>query len=368
MNVPISQICSHDERPTARRSKSVPVRSLPHDQWPAADRTAWADACRPAQRLKRGGAAAHMKAITRDDLARRYGYLLDFMKRTQVLDADAKAAAHVTASNVALFLAELQARVSSVTVYGSIYKVRRVAQLLSPGQDFGWLCEIEKDLALVVQPRSKFDRLVLTEVLIDAGMTLMREADVATHRSALARARQFRNGLMVALIAVCPIRLKNFFTLEIGRTFAHVRGSWWIVLPASETKEESADERPLPELLTQWVDRYLRNHRPILRRTADKSGALWLSSNDGRPSSYAGIERTISQTTLATVGVDVSPHLFRTAGASSAAIHAGRFPHLASALLHHRHPTVTEEHYNRASSMSAAQAYGAIVRKLQHRE
>src|SRR5262249_37718534 len=201
----------------------------------------WAEACRSGERLRRGGAAASMKPITRDDLARRYGHFLDFLQRRKDLDRDAEAAAHVTAANVAPFIAELEARVSSVTVYGSIYKLRRMAQLLAPGQDFTWLMEIEKDLALVMRPRSKFDPVVLTEVLLEAGMTLMAEADAATHRSALARARQFRDGLMVALLAVCPIRLKNLAGLEIGRTFKQIRSSWWIVLPASETKERRAD-------------------------------------------------------------------------------------------------------------------------------
>ena len=102
-----------------------------------------------------------------------------------------------------------------------------------------------------MQPRSKFNRLVYSNVLLEAGMTLMAEADAATHRSALARARQFRNGLMVALQAVHLIRLKNFAALEIGRSFKKVNNSWWIVLSASETKEKRADERPVdPGLIT----------------------------------------------------------------------------------------------------------------------
>ena len=221
---------------------------------------------------------------------------------------------YVTPDRVDRFLAELQARVSSVTVYGSIYKLRRMAQLLAPGRDFTWLIEIEKDLALVMQPRSKFDRLVYTNVLLEAGMTLMAEADAATHRSALARARQFRNGLMVALLALHPIRLKNFAALEIGRTFKKVNDSWWIVLSASETKEKRADERPVDTGLTPWIDRYLNIHRPVLARTDDAPAALWLSSNDGSAMTYRAVERVISKTTLATVGIDVSPHLFRTAG------------------------------------------------------
>jgi integrase len=352
--------------PSNQESRSHRVRSLPLAQWPEADRSAWAAACRPAERLRRGGAASHMKDITRQDLVRRYGYFLDHVERMEGLDRNAKAASYVSPDRVDRFLAELQARVGSVTVYGSIYKLRRMAELLAPGRDCTWLTEIEKDLALVMQPRSKFDRLVYSTVLLEAGMTLMAEANAATHRSALARARQFRNGLMVALLAVHMIRLKNFSALEIGRTFKKVNDAWWIVLPALETKESRPDERPVGTCLTTWVDRYLNIYRPVLARTDGAPASLWLSSNDGGGMSYSGVERAISATTLATVGINVSPHLFRTAAASTAAVYAGNTPHLASALLHHTDPAVAEEHYNRATTLSAAQAYAALIRAIRN--
>jgi len=69
----------------------------------------------------------------------------------------------------------------------------------------------------------------------------------------------------------------------------------------------------------------------------------------------------ISRITLETVGVDVSPHLFRTAAASTAAAYGGSAPNLASALLNHTDPRVTQEHYNRASSVSASKIYAEIV-------
>src|ERR1700730_12609611 len=88
------------------------VRSLPLDQWPEADRSAWAGACRPAERVKRGGVASHMKEITRRDLARRYGYFLDHVQRSEGLDVNARAAGLVTPCRGKRFLAALQARVS----------------------------------------------------------------------------------------------------------------------------------------------------------------------------------------------------------------------------------------------------------------
>ena len=341
-----------------------PVRSLPLEDWPLADRMAWVAACRPAERLKRGGLASHLKQVTRDDLVRHYGYFLGQVRMTEEVDVDADAAFYVTNDRVQRFLTERRARVSSVTVYTSISKLRRMAQLLAPQRDFSWLSDLENDLALVMQPRSKFGRFVHSEVLAEAGLTLMVGADASMDGSALARARQFRDGLMIALLALCPVRLKNFAALEINRTFRRVSGAWWIVLPAAETKERRSDERPVPDFLTPWIDRYLGVHRPILCRTDDPPASLWPSSRDGRPLTSAGIQQVIGATTLATVGIELGPHMFRTAAASTSAIHGGRTPHLASALLHHTNPAVTQEHYNRASSLSAAQTYAALVKTL----
>ncbi|WP_040674960.1 site-specific integrase [Nitrobacter sp. Nb-311A] len=346
----------------ASRPNRFQVRSLPIAEWPAADRDAWIAACRPSQRLVRGGAGAHMKPITLSDLARRYGYFLDFLDRSGLLDRRGAAAGHVTPENVAGYLDELQMRVSSVTVYGSIFKLRRASELLDPQGEFTWLTEIEKDLALVMRPRSKADRFVLSEVLVENGLALMAETEHSTTRSDLAKARQFRNGLMVAMLALHPIRLKNFASLEIGRNFVNIEGRWWIILGAGETKEKRPDERCLDDMLVPSLEKYLSTNRDVLAQKRD-SNALWLSSADGQPMTYSAVADAIKKTTLTAIGVGVSSHMFRTAAASSAAVHAGHNPNLASALLHHRDRRVTEEHYNRASSLSAAMALKAVLQE-----
>jgi integrase len=81
--------------------------------------------------------------------------------------------------------------------------------------------------------------------------------------------------------------------------------------------------------------------------------------------SYVQVGIVIKATTLSTVGVDLSPHLFRTAAASTAATLCGDNPHLASALLHHTHPSVTNAHYNRATSLTAAESLRQIVRQYE---
>jgi site-specific recombinase XerD len=233
---------------------------------------------------------------------------------------------------------------------------------MAPAQAFTWLSEIAKDLALEMRPRSKFDRLVLTEVLVKAGLRLIHEAEHAQNLTKLARACRVRNGLMVALLALSPIRRKNFAALEIGRSFMKIRGTWWILLSASDTKEKRSDERAVDKLLTNIVDRYLDQHRLVLARSNRAATALWLSANHCGPIKDKQLAHVIRATTLSSVGVAVSPHLFRAAGASTAAIHSDN-PYLASALLHHAHPSVTNAHYNRATSLTAAESFRKVVRQ-----
>jgi integrase len=346
------------------RDDNQAPRSLPIGCWPASDRASWLEVCRPNFRLSRGGAASHMRPVTKNDLGRRYGYFLDFLSRSGSLDTNARPAAHVTPEKVDAFIIELKARVSSVTVYGTIHKLRRITQLIAPDRDLAWLLATVRDLASEMRPRSKWGRVLFTQVLFDAGVKLMRDAEEDKRAPKLTRARLVRDGLIIALLAQCPVRLKNVAALEIGKSFVKVDDTWWIVLTGAETKEKRPDERPVPNELTAYVDRYLRIYRPLLSRGNTASSALWISHN-GTPLSYATIAVLIPKTVERITGKNVSPHLFRTAGVTTLATHAGDQPHAGGALLHHRPGgPVTQENYNRASGITAGKAYSAITRSF----
>jgi integrase len=195
---------------------------------------------------------------------------------------------------------------------------------------------------------------------VEAGMTLVVEAERFA-RHDIARAQGVRNGLMVALLALCPIRLKNFADLEIGYTFKEIDGSWWIALPRHLTKSRRPDERRVPALLNRFIELYLNQSRPLLLKSRPPTNALWISSTTGGRMTTKNLGTLISKITLETIGVDVSPHLFRTAAASTAAVYGGNTPHLASAVLNHTDPRVTEEHYNRATRIGAGRIYAEII-------
>jgi hypothetical protein len=103
---------------------------------------------------------------------------------------------------------------------------------------------------------------------------------------------------MVAVLGFHPIRRKNFAALEIGRSFVEIKGRWWIVLSAAETKEKRADERRVNKLLIPFIDRYIHQYRPVLMRRDSPPSALWLSSRNGARITDKYVARVIGMTTL----------------------------------------------------------------------
>jgi integrase len=275
---------------------------------------------------------------------------------------------------VATFLEEIRTIWRPVTQAQSVYKLRRMAEILAPDRDVSWLREIEKDLALVAHPQDRFGRIVTTEMLVEAGLTLVREAELAEHRRRLWRATQLRNGLMIALLALCPIRAKNFASLHLSTSFTREGEGWRISLKARETKSGRPDERRVPFDLNRAIALYLTWSRPVLLGCGEfmigsqehgeedplLSGPLWVGEKR-RALTSGAVELAIAQTTEMTLGVRLRPHDFRRCAAVTASFRAGDMPHLASALLQHRDRRVTDAHYNRTSSMRGAMRFTEMV-------
>ena len=283
------------------------VRALPIIEWPAPDKQAWLEACRPGLRLQRGGRASHLKPITQADYARRYGYFLDFLDRNSNLNLKTSATSQITPDTVNAYIQELGDRVNSVTLHGSISKLRRAAELLQSDLNLYWLKEIEWNLDCCKRPRSKADRLVFSDRIVAAGLKLMENAGLVGNCTCLARAQSARDGLMIALLALCPIRLKNFAALEIGKSFVRQDKAWWIILPNTETKSHRLDHRAVPDEVTPWIDTYLERFRPTFPPCGD---ALW-PSRYGGALAYNSVQHMVTETTRQTLGIAISPHLFR---------------------------------------------------------
>jgi len=370
--------------------KTPAYRQVPLAQWSEADRTAWQKATMPSQHLRRGGSASGNKEVTNEDLQLRYSYFLYFLTQ-QGISLSEEPAGHVTPDNVTAFALDMQKKaLSSVTIPQTLWKLKRAVDHIAPGQDLTWLINMAKDYEDLAEPDPRYDHLVTSSSLVKAGLTLVEEGKAKLPQSQGKGAILIRNGLMLAVMALCPIRLISFAGLNLGTSFIRQDDHYWIVLTAKETKSKRADEREVPDMLTEAIDCYLTQARPVLIKAAEnwtrtnhatrpkhardrltgayaarpvtlENGPLWISPQSGKALSYAQIAATITEITEQTLSVRVAPHDIRRAAATQAAILGPQTPYLASALLQHTDQKTTNDHYNRARAFDAAGRLAELI-------
>jgi integrase len=195
---------------------------------------------------------------------------------------------------------------------------------------------------------------------VKLGLELISRGETSEHLTLLARARLVREGLRIALLALCPIRLRNLAELRVGRQLRLIDDSWWIVLDTAETKSARPDERHVPQVLTEAIHHWLGQWRTRFHPSDD---SFWPSVKGGSLArTYVG--DIITEVTRRELGVPISPHLFRDCGVYTVATHAGQHMGIASGLLQHTDPRITERHYNRGATFGAVGRYQQIVDEL----
>ncbi|RMI17308.1 hypothetical protein EBE87_23040, partial [Pseudoroseomonas wenyumeiae] len=241
----------------ARPSRRV---AWPVAQWPAADREAWARAQRPGDFLEEAGAAATWRPATLRAVVGAYGRWLAFLDTEGTFDAAPAAASHITPDTVRRYVAVLRAQCAPVTRAGYIAWLCMMAQALAPERDWRWLNAVQARLQRQAEPvRQKRTRVVPAGELRQLGLDVMARAEAleAVRPNQPLAARDFRDGLMIALLAMRPLRQRNFLGIEIGRHLQPLGDGYVLVFAGSETKNHRPLEASVPASLVPALRRYL---------------------------------------------------------------------------------------------------------------
>jgi integrase/recombinase XerD len=183
----------------------------------------------------------------------------------------------------------------------------------------------------------------------------------AAQRIRMRDAYVYRDGLMIALLAVIPLRRRTFAALEIDQHLVKTGDLWALDIPAEDTKTRRPLEFPILKELSARIDVYLGRYRRRIPG-ADTHKGLWASHLGGCTCAPA-IGQTIRKRTSSALGFGVSPHRFRHAAASLWAIHDPANVRGAKDLLGHASLLTTEKHYIMAQSRLAGRALAHAVDK-----
>ena len=365
-------------------------RCRPPSLWPAADRLAWDAALQPGDVLDPGGPASRWAPLTRSGAARAYGRWLTWLDGTGQLEPGASFADQVTPERVRDFVGALQPVNAPMTVLHRIESLARAAGALAPDRNWAWLwAEAGWLQRTAVSVRLKHPRLVGADELFAFGCELMAEAEDRPEGSRAGapwrRAVGYRDGLMVALLAARPLRLKNFAAIEIGRHLVVHGTGYRLQVPRAEMKgrrplrQHGAElvEQPVPEALTPYLERYLVHHRPRLcERGAPQVAyasvddepcrALWVGQS-GVALSPVTLYARIVELTEKRFGQSVNPHLFRDCAATSIATMDPEHVRITMTVLGHTKLATSERYYNHARSFEAARLHQANIMALRRR-
>jgi len=393
----------------------LPVLSL--DDWPARDRAAWAAALRPASLLEDRDSLSRFPEARIPRFAEAWGRWLGYLAHVRAWDGSDEGSGldYLDRAHLEGFLDVMMAHLASCSVRAYVTDLRTLVHHMDPGSDHEDLHRATLWVWRRARPeRNKVQRIVPAGELYALGFELMEAAEAIRQTGTgemkatemepkkikqreieqrvikqsdgagegerrqpdtgpqygeappLQALQLFRDGLMIALLAARPLRMRNFIALEIDRHVFRLEDRYRLAIAATETKAGRAYEIDLPDSLTDPLDTYISLCRPHLlsrhgRWSHSHDGtALWIS-RDGTPYSYRGLYDRLIKHTRARFGRRVNPHLFRDCAATSIAVEVPEAVGIIAPVLGHASARTGERHYNQARSMVAGRAYLDVI-------
>jgi len=202
-------------------------RCIPLDEWPEPDRMAWQAALQPAAFLAVGGVAAGWSDGGRRMVSDAYGRWLGWLGQTHQLDADQRPEERVTPDRVRAYAQALAQTNAPMTIQGRIGQLGRALRALAPAGDWRWLSRAaDRMRAEAVPVREKRARMQQVQDLVELGARLMQKAVDTDDHFANQRAVLYRDGLIIALLALLPLRMRSFAAITLGQHLSQ-RGDVW---------------------------------------------------------------------------------------------------------------------------------------------
>lgn len=339
------------------------LKHLPLDQWPEADHAAFEIAYASGDLFdETGGPGAHLAAGTRKTIQTAYRRWLGFLRDKHPEDLLLTPAGRITPLGVRAFIERISAEVGATSLAMAIDNLYYAARLIAPDENWRWLSALRSRLLARAEPEDRFERLVPAWQTLDYGLQLMDEAIDLPVTNRKAREIQYRDGLILAVLSLWPIRRRSVAALTISRHLELDEAGVTLLLYPEDTKSKRSESFPLPDQLVPYAKRYLDDMRPRLIGRSNHDG-LWASYRR-RPLSEGRIYDIVRRLTAEAFGKPMGLHDIRRSASTFLAMCAPDKVGLIPGVLQHASPDVSDKHYNLARSTMASQRYSATISKI----
>jgi integrase/recombinase XerD len=216
---------------------------LPYSDWPEQDRALWEAAFKNGPDLfDDRGSAAHLAERTRAQLRYSFGKFLAFLsaRHNGLL---ARVPAERLSREIIKDYAQWQPKTcGGVTLGNYLYHLWMALRHICPGEDWLWLLTISKRISAQAKKKPAKHHSVTSETLYALGVELMDGAIACGKPPTSWRVQTaFRDGLLIALLALIPVRRRTVAALRIGKHLVRSGNQWVLDIPAADLKTK----RPL---------------------------------------------------------------------------------------------------------------------------
>lgn len=286
-----------------------------------------------------------------------YRLWLGFLQANHPDDLLRPLAERIIPERVRGFIAHLSLEVRPTSVAMAADNLNYAARLIAPTHDWQWLAAIKARLLARARPQDRFDRLVPGRQTLDFAIELMDHALTLPVMSRKTREIQYRDGLLLALLSLWPIRRRSLAALTVNRHIEEDDAGFNILLYPTDTKSKRFDSFRVPEPLVPYLKRYLEEIRPRLLGHHAHDG-FWASCKL-RPMSAGRLYDIARERVRGKFGKDMGLHDFRRSAATHLAMDAPDKIGLIPGLLQHTSAEIGERHYNLARAMKASRRFAA---------
>ena len=196
--------------------------------WPKEDRALW-DAAFDQDLFDDDGRTDHLASATIIGLRTSYARYLGFLRRHDLERLKRAPEDRIDTDSIKAFVEHLRQSCRDTSVASLLHTLRQGLGYMFPHRDWSWPKTVAKHIQAGAIPLRDATRGVTSAELYAVGVALMAPVEeelVASGHVTLEGAIQYRDGLIIALLAMVPLRRRTLTALTINRHLVKI-GEYW---------------------------------------------------------------------------------------------------------------------------------------------
>jgi hypothetical protein len=220
------------------------------------------------------GPGAHLSAATRRHIESGYGRWLAFLRDHEPHVLARAPLERIERARVTRFVRAFPANVRLTTVASILDGLRYAARLMDDSEEWEWLRRLHRRLKAVAVPLNRLPNLTPTPDAYHLGIGIMEDTSNPSAAPHLLNEVAYRNGFVIALLSLWPIRRRSLAALTVDRHVDISHDGIVLRLHPEDTKARRAEAFKVPDDLLPFLRRYLSQVRPKLMRSGKRTPGI----------------------------------------------------------------------------------------------